>query len=182
MSRSHRLTDEEIIAAQLRIVLDEKLGRTTPELVTRIANALPGDPVVLTGEPADAEPPSPEASGSFIDITFPGEESAWSVVQVETQHDADSTSGRPDPVIRAFNVARSEAASRLPSQQIAQGPRPVLGQSPQVPRSAGNYPVNTPMAQRMSDRELKRTLKNAAEELEKAAEKIGNAEEGPGSE
>ncbi|MGH3925757.1 MAG: RNA polymerase sigma factor, partial [Pseudonocardiaceae bacterium] len=32
-----RVTDEQVAAAQLRLVLDEKLGRQTPELVRRIA-------------------------------------------------------------------------------------------------------------------------------------------------
>ncbi|MEV0083851.1 tetratricopeptide repeat protein, partial [Saccharopolyspora sp. NPDC050642] len=40
MDPLQNMTDEHIAAAQLRIVLDKKLGRTTPEIVRRIA-ALP---------------------------------------------------------------------------------------------------------------------------------------------
>lgn len=40
-----RVTDEQVAAAQLRLVLDDKLGRQTPELVRRIA--------VMTGAPRD---------------------------------------------------------------------------------------------------------------------------------
>ncbi|WP_160698447.1 hypothetical protein [Amycolatopsis sp. SID8362] len=186
MSRSHHLTGEEILAAQLRIVLDEKLGRTTPELVTRIANALPGDPIMLAREsPVDRalsaltqeSPPGP-----IVDIAIPGENS-WSVVQVEIQPEEHPRSSGADAVIRTFTIEPPDLpAGRLSQHPVAEKPRPVAGQVPWLPpRSAGHYPVNTPMYARLTAYELKETLKNVAEELEKAAEKIGNAEEGPGS-
>lgn len=43
---TYHITDEQIAAAQLKIVLDEKLGRHTPDLVRRIAEL---DPEGLTG-------------------------------------------------------------------------------------------------------------------------------------
>lgn len=60
-----RVTNEQVAAAQLRLVLDEKLGRQTPELVRRIAlmpKVEPGEPeadsshtasVVETSSPQD---------------------------------------------------------------------------------------------------------------------------------
>lgn len=49
-----RVTEEQIAAAQLRLMLDEKLGRQTPELVRRIA--------AITGvELTERQHPSPEA-------------------------------------------------------------------------------------------------------------------------
>jgi hypothetical protein len=187
MSRSHHLTDEEIAAAQLRVVLDEKLGRTTPELVTRIANALPGDPITLGDEPSSVpaalkqEPPSPEATETFIDIAIPGD-TFWSVIQFKSQHEKDPQSGRAKPVIRTFNFEKREGAQRSPGEFVQQPWQPI-GSNPVPPaRSAGNYPVNTPMYKRLTGPELQKTLKNAAEELEKAAEQLGELGDGPAPE
>ncbi len=37
--KKRAFTQEQIAAAQLRVLLDEKLGRTTPDLIRRIARA-----------------------------------------------------------------------------------------------------------------------------------------------
>lgn len=59
MTRSHRVTEEQIAAAQLRLLLDEKQGRTTPDVVRSIANSVTGDEVVSSNATPSAAP-SPE--------------------------------------------------------------------------------------------------------------------------
>lgn len=64
MTRSRRVTEEQIAAAQLRQLLDEKQGRKTPDAVREIANSLPGDevagikPVPPTEAPDQADQPA----------------------------------------------------------------------------------------------------------------------------
>jgi tetratricopeptide (TPR) repeat protein len=58
-----RFTEEQVAAAQLRVVLDEKLGRQTPDVVLQIARVRkfkpsPGEPAAKSDDPtaADSEP------------------------------------------------------------------------------------------------------------------------------
>ncbi|MGW4057791.1 hypothetical protein ACWEGE_05905 [Amycolatopsis sp. NPDC004747] len=51
MSWLHHVTEEEIAAAQLRLVSDENLGRSSPAVVYRLAEMLPGDLLELPGDP-----------------------------------------------------------------------------------------------------------------------------------
>ncbi|MFK0244611.1 hypothetical protein ACIQUM_07920 [Amycolatopsis azurea] len=44
-NQSHKVTDEQIAAARLRQLLDEKQGRPTPDIVNKIAGAVPGDEI-----------------------------------------------------------------------------------------------------------------------------------------
>ncbi|HEX2248490.1 MAG TPA: hypothetical protein VHH13_13170, partial [Arthrobacter sp.] len=58
-----RVTDEQVAAAQLRAVLDEKLGRRTPELVRRIA-VMTGGSERAEGEATSSHPVSSTPSVS----------------------------------------------------------------------------------------------------------------------
>ena len=59
-----RVTEEQVAAAQLRLVLDEKLGRQTPEVVRQIA--------AMTGVvPVERKRTSPPASLSITEVTIP---------------------------------------------------------------------------------------------------------------
>ncbi|WP_143268506.1 hypothetical protein [Amycolatopsis vastitatis] len=58
MTQPHRVTEEQVTAAQLRLILDEKQGRSTPEVVRSIANSLPGDEVA--GTKPSSVPTAPE--------------------------------------------------------------------------------------------------------------------------
>ncbi|MGK4593919.1 hypothetical protein [Amycolatopsis sp. w19] len=60
MTRSHRLTEEQITAAQLRVLLDQKQGRTTPDVVRTIAKSIPGDKI------PGIEPPKPESVTELV--------------------------------------------------------------------------------------------------------------------
>ncbi|MFJ1768003.1 hypothetical protein ACIOD2_47340 [Amycolatopsis sp. NPDC088138] len=104
MTRSNRVTDEQVAAAQLRVFLDEKRGRTTPELVRKIANSLPGDEVVgvMPGEPAGPSPsPSPAP-----DLTETHEILRQFIVQSEKiRHELASGSyGRHTPIRDVHDV------------------------------------------------------------------------------
>ena len=58
------VTEEQVAAAQLRLVLDEKLGRQTPEVVRQIA--------AMTGVvPAERKRTSPPTSPSITEVTTP---------------------------------------------------------------------------------------------------------------
>ncbi|NUT48938.1 MAG: hypothetical protein HOV94_16765 [Saccharothrix sp.] len=71
MSPPLRFTEEQIAAAQLRIVVDQKLGRPTPEIVRQIANQRPSEDPEPSATPqsapgdtsasADDPPPRPSA-------------------------------------------------------------------------------------------------------------------------
>ncbi|MBB1153502.1 hypothetical protein [Amycolatopsis dendrobii] len=56
MSRLHRVTEEEIAAAQLRLVTDKNLGRRSPVVVVRIASMTAGDVLELPDDDADSDP------------------------------------------------------------------------------------------------------------------------------
>lgn len=49
MSQPRNLTEEHVAAAQLRLILDEKLGRTSPEVIRRIATMASSERSVPTG-------------------------------------------------------------------------------------------------------------------------------------
>ncbi|WP_326565329.1 hypothetical protein VSH64_26140 [Amycolatopsis rhabdoformis] len=63
MTRQTPFTPEQVAAAQLRVILDEKLSRDTPDLVRRIANSGSGE----SGPPPtgmDGSPPQPRKAGA----------------------------------------------------------------------------------------------------------------------
>ena len=101
-SQSLRVTEEQIAAAQLRIVLDEKLGRHTPNVVRRIAEMTSVDLVrekrastsavlsktrvsmsELTPHPAPHEEPAHEESASIEFKKWLDSEVATQVANVE---------------------------------------------------------------------------------------------------
>ncbi|WP_219152201.1 hypothetical protein [Amycolatopsis sp. TNS106] len=66
MTRSQRVTEEQIAAAQLRVLLDEKQGRTTPDVVRKIAKSLPGDEVSGVGKASSSQTDAETALGKPV--------------------------------------------------------------------------------------------------------------------
>lgn len=111
MSSRTRVTDEQIAAAQLRIVLDEKLGRPTPDVVRRIAgmtraSAIGEDePAQIYGfgaVPVQAEPSMAGPSGLPGLYTFVPPRAQW----VWSHHLSPHS-------VRAFQNAQNELAEAL---------------------------------------------------------------------
>ncbi|MBB1155040.1 MULTISPECIES: hypothetical protein [Amycolatopsis] len=65
MSRLHHVTEEEIAAAQLRLVTDRNLRRTSPAVVTAIAQMVVGDVLELPGADDRTAIRAPESASSI---------------------------------------------------------------------------------------------------------------------
>ncbi|MFC6088095.1 tetratricopeptide repeat protein [Saccharothrix lopnurensis] len=68
---SFRVTEEHIAAAQLRLVVDQKLGRETPDIVREIAAMTSAQDVIPAGGDSDPPQSDPAAAGINIKVLGP---------------------------------------------------------------------------------------------------------------
>lgn len=98
MSDPLEVTEEQIAAAQLRIVLDEKLGRETPAVVRRIAAAEPSGGRRALRDDAASRPDPAAGTGSFLSAAY--EQALKFFIEAERR------ASRAAPSVRIWDINR----------------------------------------------------------------------------
>ncbi len=128
------ITEEHIAAAQLRVVLDEKLGRTTPEWVLEVASVAPDHApaarsIVMDAGGGGVRFPSllriPEGFlRAIVELEDAGVAPTRARVAARVGSSGPTTSGVVDQLVRDGLVAETETGL-----QVTEGGRAALGSS-----------------------------------------------------
>lgn len=132
MTGSPDITAEHVAATQLRLVLDEKLGRTTPEWVRQVASAAPDHApavrsIVMDAGGGGVRFPSllrmPEGFlRAIVELEDAGVAPTRARVAVRVGSSGPTTSGVVDQLVRDGLVAETETGL-----QVTEGGRAALG-------------------------------------------------------